>query len=294
MRVDEHTIEVAGTPVFYRSAPAADRGSAPAPDRGSAPAAGAASAPAPGGGVPLYLHGAPTSSDDWTELLERTGGVAPDLIGFGRSGKGGHLDYTLDGLADFLERTLSAIGVERVRLVAHDWGAGVGLVLAQRAPDRIERLVLCDPLLLLDGFSWPRVARWLRRPGAGELIMGSVPRWLFARTLRQACAHPEALSDERIAAIWDQFDQGTQRAVLRLHRSADESVLAAAGRRLEALTMPALVVWGERDPWFPAAFGDAYASRLGDATVQRVADAGHWPWLERPEIANQIAEFVER
>ena len=51
---------------------------------------------------PLYLHGIPTSSDDFVPFLERTGGVAPDLIGFGRSGKGGHLDYSIDGHADFV------------------------------------------------------------------------------------------------------------------------------------------------------------------------------------------------
>ena len=70
--VDEQTIELAGSPVFFRAAPA----------RG---------APA------VYLHGIPTSSDDWLGFLAATGGLAPDLIGFGRSGKGGQLDYTIDG-----------------------------------------------------------------------------------------------------------------------------------------------------------------------------------------------------
>ena len=58
----------------------------------------------------MYLHGVPTSSDDWTALLERTGGIAPDLLGFGRSGKGGHLDYSLGGLTAFCEAFLEAIG----------------------------------------------------------------------------------------------------------------------------------------------------------------------------------------
>ena len=106
MRVDEHTIEVAGAPVFYRSAPA------------------------PGDAPPLYLHGAPTSSDDWTALLERTGGIAPDLIGFGRSSKAGNLDYTLAGLAEFVARLLAELDVARVRVVAHDWGAAAALVFA--------------------------------------------------------------------------------------------------------------------------------------------------------------------
>jgi pimeloyl-ACP methyl ester carboxylesterase len=267
VRVDEHTIEVAGAPVFYRSAPS------------------------PAGTPPLYLHGMPTSSDDWLTLLERTGGVAPDLIGFGRSGKGGHLDYTLAGLAEFLERLLGALALERVSLVAHDWGAGAALVFAQRNPERIERLVLCDPLPLTGDFRWHRTARLLRSPGIGELLMGSLPRWLLARTLRGA-AGPRAFSDERVRAVWRQFDQGTQRAVLRLHRSATEEALAAAASRLDLLTMPTLIIWGELDPWFPASLAEAFGERLPNANVELVANAGHWPWLERADVADRIAAFV--
>ena len=51
----------------------------------------------------LFLHSVPTSSDDWREFLPMTGGVAPDLIGFGRSAKGGHLDYSLNGYVGFIE-----------------------------------------------------------------------------------------------------------------------------------------------------------------------------------------------
>jgi pimeloyl-ACP methyl ester carboxylesterase len=56
--------------------------------------------------------------------------------------------------------------------------------------------------------------------------------------------------------------------------------------------MPALVIWGERDPWFPPAFADRYRERLPRATVWRVDHAGHWPWLERHEVAERIAAFV--
>lgn len=267
VRVDEHTIEVAGAPVFYRSAPG------------------------PAGTPPLYLHGVPMSSGDWLALLERTGGVAPDLIGFGRSGKAGNLDYTLAGLAEFLERLLGALALDRVRLVGHDWGAGAALVFAQRHPERVERLALCSPLPLTDGFHWHRLARMLRSPGIGELLMGSVPCWLLARILRSASG-PGAFPDEHLRAVWSQFDQGTQRAVLRLHRSATEEALAAAGARLDLVTMPTLIIWGEEDPWFPVAFAHHYGERLPQAKVELIPNVRHWPWLERPEVADRIAEFL--
>ena len=268
MQIAEHTIELAGAPVFYRS--------------GEADLT-----------PPLYLHGCPTSSDDWRPLLERTGGIAPDLVGFGRSGKAANLDYTLSGLANFVELLLDQLGLAAVRLVGHGWGAAAGLVFAQRYPERVRRLVLVDALPLLDGFRWPRAARMLRRPGLGELAMGAVTRPVLARLLRGGYGDPGALSRERVREVWAQFDQGTQRAILRLHRSSGEAELVSLGGELERLAMPALVLWGERDPWFPSCFAERYAGRLGRAEARRIEGAGHWPWLERPEAGEQIAAFLE-
>jgi len=260
VRVDEHTISLAASPVFYRSADAA--------------------------GTPsLYLHGIPTSSDDWTSFLERTGGIAPDLIGFGRSGKGGHLDYSLDGLTDFVEALLGHLGVERLQVVGHSWGAALAATLAQRRREQVERLVLFNPLPLGEGFRWPRLARLWRRPLVGELVMGSTSRWVLGRLLRRGCVRPDAWPQARIAAVWEQFDQGTQRAILRLHRSTD------AHRPLGA-DVPALVVWGERDPWLSIELADAYAARFSNAKLERVRDAGHWPWLDQPQLIDRVAAYL--
>jgi pimeloyl-ACP methyl ester carboxylesterase len=226
-------------------------------------------------------------------MLERTGGIAPDLSGFGRTSKAGNLDYSLAGHANFLERLLDKLGIEHVQLVAHDWGAGGGLVFAQRHPDRIDRLVLIDALPLIDGFQWGRAGRLWRRPVIGELAMGSVTRRILNRALRQATASDDIWTDERLRAVWDQFDQGTQRAILRLHRASGPDQLAAAGLGLSDLEMPALVLWGELDPWFAPEYADAYGRRLPRATVTRLEDTGHWPWLERPEVAEQIAAFLD-
>jgi pimeloyl-ACP methyl ester carboxylesterase len=266
--VDEHTIEVAGAPVFYRHAPAT-------------------------GATALYLHSVPTSSDDWREFLPRTGGVAPDLIGFGRSAKGGHLDYSLNGYVGFVEELLAALDLDRVAVVGHGWGAAIGLVFAQRHPGRIERIAIIDAVPLLEGFSWPRMVRHWRRPALGELLMGSVNKWLLARTLRAGSPHPEtAWPDERVDEVWAQFDQGTQRAILRLHRSIDEAGLAQVGDGLASVDAAALVVWGEADPWLDPAFAEAYAARMPHADAQRIAGAGHWPWLDQPQVIDRIASFV--
>src|SRR2546423_4853382 len=117
--VVEKRAEIAGTEVVWHEAPATS----------AAPV--------------LYLHGVPNSGELWLPFLERTGGIAPDLPGYGRSGKSAAFDYSIPGYADWLRAFGDHLGLDRVSMVVHDWGA-VGLALAQEAPDLIERLAVID------------------------------------------------------------------------------------------------------------------------------------------------------
>jgi pimeloyl-ACP methyl ester carboxylesterase len=269
----EHTAELDGLPVFWRSAGAA------------------ADAPGADSAIPLYLHGVPSNSDEWVPFLKRSGGLAPDLPGFGRSGKPGSLSYTIDEYDRFIERFLDFVGVERVQLVVHGWGV-VGLAFAQRRPERIERLVVINAVPFLPGYRWHRTARIWRAPVLGELSMGSTNRRLLRFLSRESNATPGPMPEEWLDSVLGHFDQGTQRAILRLFRSSPPAVLEAAGTQLGALGMPALVVWGMRDPYIPERFGRAYAGALGRAELIELPDAGHWPWLDRPDVIDRVVDFL--
>jgi pimeloyl-ACP methyl ester carboxylesterase len=230
----------------------------------------------------LYLHGVPTSSDDWVGFLERTGGLAPDLPGFGRSGKRGDGDFTMRGYDRFVEAFLDHLEIDRVRLVVHDWGV-VGLLWAQRSPERVERLVVINAVPLLPGYRWHGVARAWRTPAVGEMAIGLITRKALGRAL------PEPIAED----AWEHFDQGTQRAILRLYRSSPEDALARAGLDLASIACPALVVWGDSDRYIPSHFADAYAGALGgEVEVRHLPDAGHWPWFDRPDVIDRITAFL--
>jgi pimeloyl-ACP methyl ester carboxylesterase len=238
----------------------------------------------------LHLHDAPDSSDAWVPFLASHGGVAPDLPGFGRSGKPGHFPYTLEGYADWLERFCDHAGLDEVDLVVHGWGA-VGLVWALRQPERVRRIVLLAPLPLLPGFEWLGLGRLWRRPWAGELAVGFGIRPVFRRALERL--HGGPLPASAVDGMYRHFDQGTQRALLRLHRAADPDVLARAGAGLERLGQPTLIAWGAKDGSTASAWGNAYEARLPDAGVECLDDAGHWAWIDRPELVRRVSRFLE-
>jgi pimeloyl-ACP methyl ester carboxylesterase len=247
----EHRAEIAGIETFWRQA---------------------------GEAHTLYVHGNPTNSDDWVPFLERTGGVAMDLPGFGRSAKPGHFDYSIEGYADWLDAFRRHLGWEEYRLLVHDWG-GVALAMAQRERARVERLAIVNCVPFLPGYRWHRFARIWRTPVLGEILKLFLP----------------PVPEHFIDSIWKHFDHGTQRAVLKLYRSAPPSVLAKAGERLGEIKAPALVLWGADDPFIPTRFAHEFGDALGgEATVEVVEGANHWPWIDRPELIDRVAEFLGR
>lgn len=256
MEIAERSAQVAGLGIHYRQA-------------GNAPI--------------LYLHGVPTHSHDWIPFLERTGGIAPDLPGFGKSAKPADFDYSIRGYDRFLEAFVDQLELERFSLVVHDWGS-VGLALAQRFPGRIEQLVMFSTVPFVPGFRWHRVARAWRTPLLGEVVMGATTHWSFRREL------PSGLAD----AAWKAFDHGTQRAILKLYRASPPDVLARAGERLGDVQAPALILWPEDDPYISAEFGPKHADALGGETRLEMVRGGHWTWIRSPELIDQARGFLKR
>jgi pimeloyl-ACP methyl ester carboxylesterase len=240
----------------------------------------------------VYLHGVPESGDMWRPFVERTGGDAPDMPGFGRTDKPSTGDYSFRGLGRWFSDYTK--GFESFSLVLHDWGA-VGLLAAMERPEAIERLVIIDAVPFLPGYRWHPVARIWRRPVVGELFMGLSTKWGFRMlaTRQSETQVPEAVLEEAIDGVWRYFDHGTQRAILRLYRSAPEDQLAEAGRRLGDIKAPTLVVWGDKDPYLDAKLAHAYADAVGGpAELEIVEDAGHWPWYEQPRVIDRVAGFL--
>ena len=179
----------------------------------------------------VFLHGNPGSSADWEPLLAATGrhrrAVAWDAPGFGHAFAPAGFPQTVAAHAEFIGRALDALGIERVHLVAHDFGGPWGLAWAAGDPERFASAFLLGTGAL-PGYRWHALARLWRTPHAGELFMATTTRRGFRLLLRRG--NPRGLPRAFVDRMYDDFDRTTRRAVLELYRSVPD--VARAGERL--------------------------------------------------------------
>src|SRR5690606_11804567 len=134
-----------------------------------------------GAGRPIvFLHGNPTSSYLWRNVIRHVSGLgrclAPDLIGMGRSGKSPSGRYRFVDHARYLDAWFEAVGVSRdAVMVVHDWGSALGFHWARRHPDRVRGIVYMEAIVTpLEWDDWPENARGIfqaMRSPAGEALV---------------------------------------------------------------------------------------------------------------------------
>lgn len=136
-------------------------------------------APVPDAPTALLVHGVTASHRSWqlvADRLPRVRLVAPDLRGRGRSHpeSPGQRPAGMAQHADDLVRVLDHLDVDRTLLVGHSMGGFVGVVMADRHPDRVSRLLLVDgglPLAVPDGLTADEVISYVLGPTAERLAM---------------------------------------------------------------------------------------------------------------------------
>ena len=214
---------------------------------------------------------------------------APDLPGFGESAKPAAFDYSIGGLSGWLKGFLADRGVDRYSLVAHDWGA-----LRWRWPrpsPSAWSTWCCSTPSVAARLRVAELARQWRRPLIGEMAMGFTFKFVTRRLLRlpDGSDFPEHELDD----IWT---TSTTAPNARSCACTAPPRRARASRRAPAsatATFPSLVVWGDTDPYLPVQFAHDYAAALGGpAEVEIVEGAGHWPWIDRPEVVDRVAAFL--
>jgi pimeloyl-ACP methyl ester carboxylesterase len=243
----------------------------------------------------VFVHGNPNSADEWRGLMRQTGGfarsIAVDMPGFGKADRpGNEFKIPVEGPAEFLGGALDQLGVERAHLVLHDFGGPWGLAWAAGHADAFASVVLINTGVLI-GFEMHRVGKLWARPVVGELMMAVTSRGQFAKAIHES--NPK-LPQAEIDAMYDDYDRGTRKLVLRLYRNrTNDDLLEAAAAHFATLDRPALVVWGTSDPFVPVRHAEQQRKAFPRAEVVLLEGSSHWPFLDDPEgTAAAVVPFL--
>lgn len=233
----------------------------------------------------VFVHGNPGSSEDWRTLVGRVGtfarAVALDMPGFGKADKPHDFNYTVAGYARHLGGALTRLRIERAHLVLHDFGGPWGLAWGATHAGQVASVTLINVGLMPD-YRWHYLARIWRTPLIGELFQATATRAGFRLLLRHG--NPRGLPTAFVDRMYDDYDRGTRRAVLRLYRATNtlDTMVDAWGDTFRRSDVPALVIWGAADPYVPVRYAARQPEFFRRARVVILEQSGHWPFADDP------------
>ncbi len=249
----------------------------------------------------LCVHGNPTWSYLWRRLIAKAPDdvrvVAPDQLGMGWSERPAAARTLaqrvedLSGLTDALEITGPVV------TVGHDWGGAISLGWAQRHRSQLRGVVLTNTAVHLPaGSAAPPLIRLARLPGVRQVVCVRTPIFVRAAT---ALSRPALPAETRDAYASPYSSAARRRAVgdfvgdIPLSpghhtRSAVDDV-AEGTRRLD---VPALLLWGPRDPVFGERFLRDLQDRLPHAQLHRYAGASHLLPEDAPGYADAVVRWL--
>lgn len=234
----------------------------------------------------VLLSGGVTSSYVWRHLIPLLSPwmrvIAPDLLGSGDSETSDGADLRLDAHTVSIRALLESLGVERYAVAGHGHGGGIAQLLA--LDGAVDALVLVDSIAFE---AWPAPRMRELRERVDEVDPDAVVAWLEAALeggTRQGRLRKEDV-DEYLRPF--RGPDGLERFV-RVARSFDGEGLKGLESRLEALEIPALVLWGEEDTFVHVEL----AERLGDvlpwSSVALFPGCGHFLLEDAPERVGPI------
>jgi pimeloyl-ACP methyl ester carboxylesterase len=278
-----HRIEADGVSVFYRQA-------------------GPAEAP-----IVLLLHGFPTSSFQYRELIPRLADryrvIAPDLPGFGFTvvPEERRYQYTFDSLAQTMLAFTDALNLTKYALYIFDYGAPTGLRLAMRRPERVTAIVSQNGNAYEEGLgdAWHPIQRYWREPTLEH--RNAIRAGLNFEGLRHEYSvgipDPTLIKPEGYtldAALLARVGNVDIQLDLFLDYANNVKLYPKFQEYLRSAQPPLLAVWGKFDPYFIPPGAEAFLRDNPNATVQFL-ETGHFA-LEThlEEVASAMREFLQR
>src|SRR5258707_7228655 len=248
--------------------------------------------------VALFLHGNPTSSYIWRNIIPLVAPtahcIAPDLIGFGQSGKP-YIEYRFADHVRYLDAFLANAEISSAFVIAQDCGTALAFQLAARRPEFIRGLAFMEFLWPMPTWeNFPAIAREtfqkFRTPGVGEkmILEGNafVEGVLPLGTVRKL-THEE-MSVYRAPFPTPESRRPTWRFPNELPIAGEPAdvhlTLEKAHRALAQSSYPKVLFAGNPGGLISPAFAESFAKGLKNCRVVQLGSGIHYLQEDHPEV----------
>lgn len=249
----------------------------------------------------LFLHGGGLDSAmmSWKEVMERMDGkydlYAVDMLGYGASDKP-DITYTIPLYTEMLHHVLGQLNIARTSLVGLSMGGGICLSFALKYPQLVESLTLVDSLGLYERMPFHYLCWKYVNSGINERIFGWERK--SKRRVRWAASaligDKKKLTDEFIDSLYGLLDEpDCGRPFISLQRSemGRKKMSTDLAPHLGELSMPVLLINGEKDAGVPAKAAAAASKVIPNSRLHIMKGCKHWSQKERPD---EFAEVLNR
>ena len=252
-----------------------------------------------GGPAIVLLHGFGTSSFLWRTVapalaVAGRSAFAIDMMGYGESDRPFGEDFGIAAQAEYIDQAMTALRLPRATVVGVDVGGGVALRLAATRPERVDRLILVNPLAFDelpagDVKAMQRnTARFALRATRG--ILGAAP--LLSPVLEGSVADPAHMPQRLVARYLAPYvgKDGVSHLLL-LGRSIRANDLEDLD--LGRISAPTLIIWGDLDGWSEPSLPDRLATAIRHSRLVRIDTAARLVPEDEPDrLAQLLIDFT--
>jgi len=227
------------------------------------------------GSVLMLLHGLFGQMSNFTEMIRYFGArrrvVVPVLPIYEMPLR----KATVNGLMEYVARFTQSKNFSSIDVLGNSLGGHIGLLFALAYPDRVRSIILTGSSGLFEnqlGSSFPK------RSNRD-----------FVRSKTESVFYdPKVASDDIVDEVFDIVNDRNK--ALRLITVAKSAIRENLSRRLDAIKVPTLLLWGKQDTITPPFVAEQFQEMISNAQLEFFDECGHAPMMEHPERFNEVLE----
>ena len=234
----------------------------------------------------LLLHGLGASAERWEGVIplfaKKFRVVVPDLIGFGYSDKP-MVDYTTDYFVGFISKFVKKVGIKEMNIIGSSLGGQIAAEFVMNPNVNVKKLVLVSPSGVMKHST----------PALDAYISAALyPSTDSALNAFQVMSGRKKIDEKIVSGFVERMQLPNAKmafmsTLLGLNNSK------AITEKLQLITIPTLIVWGENDPLIPIKYAQSFVSGINDCRFYKMMRCGHTPYVEKPKKFFQtVSDFL--